>query len=157
MSNKNRDDAARLYVRENKPIPEIAVMLAVSPKTVYRWRNDDARKGDRHDWDRQRQLWHMSPRELIGLYIESVKELVLDLYGEPQKLADSKTADAITKHIANINRIDPAAQYLGIAIDLMRQIDLYLSETDTDLQAKLSRHWEAIKKRLVLYSQERRL
>lgn len=157
MSSEKRKEAVRLYVRENLSIAEISRRIETADKTIYRWKRDDAAKGDRHNWDLQRDLWHMSPRELIGLYVESVKELVLTLHQDPERLADSRTADAITKHIANINRIDPSNQYLGIALDLMRRIDSYLQEVDPELQARMARHWEPIKTRLVEYSQERRL
>ena len=146
-----RDEARRLYVREGRTISEIAAMLAVSDKTVYRWRTQDAQSDEQHGWDRLRRLWHMSPRELIGLYTDSVKAAIIDLSSDPSQLADVRTADAISKHVANIQRLNPTAQYLGIAIDLVRQIDAYLAEHAPELRQKLVKHWEPIKARLVRY------
>jgi len=154
MARKKKDDspdnhgeARRLFVEEGKAVQEIAEALGVTPQTVYRYKADDA--ADSEDWDRLRKVWAMSPSEISNLYAYALKRLLMKVDADPQLLLNPATADAITKNIKNLQRIDPRHQYIGAVIDLVKAADQYLGEQDTKLQTTMRGHWDAIKNRMV--------
>jgi transposase len=147
-----REEAERLYVRQSLSCPAIAAELEVNEGTVYRWKAEAAEKGEAGDWDVQRRIYHMSPKELTAIYAESVKAWLVKIKAQPELLADSKIADAIAKHISVMQKIDTRGQYLGVAIDLIKVTNSWLAENQPDLKAKLDPYWDAIYQELVTYS-----
>jgi hypothetical protein len=147
-----REEAERLYVREDMPCPAIAKQLEVNAGTVYRWKEDAAAKGEALDWDVQRRIYHMSPRELMAIYAESVKAWMIKIKANPELLSDSKIADAISKHISVMQKIDIRGQYLGVAIDLIKVINVWLAEHEPELKGKMDRHWDQIYEALKAYT-----
>jgi transposase-like protein len=139
-----REEAERLYVRQGMSCPAIAEQLEVNSGTVYRWKEDAAEKGEALDWDAQRRIYSMSPRELLAIYAESVKAWILELKKNPKLLADPKIADAISKHISAMQKIDPRSQYLGVAIDLIKTANIWLAEHEPELKTKMESHWDQI-------------
>jgi transposase len=152
-----REEAERLYVRQSMSCPAIAAELGVNEGTVYRWKAESAEKGEAQDWDVQRRIYNMSPRELTAIYAESVKAWLVKIKANPELLSDSKIADAIAKHISVMQKIDTRSQYLGVAIDLIKVINGWLAENHADLKAKLDPYWDAIYQELVNYSTKRGL
>jgi transposase len=155
--NDKREEAERLYVRQSLSCPAIAAELGVNEGTVYRWKADAAEKGEAADWDVQRRIYHMSPKELTAIYAESVKAWLVKIKAQPELLADSKIADAIAKHISVMQKIDTRSQYLGVAIDLIKVTNSWLAENQPELKAKLDPYWDAIYQELVNYSTKRGL
>jgi hypothetical protein len=155
--NDKREEAERLYVRQSLSCPAIAAELGVNEGTVYRWKADAAEKGEAADWDVQRRIYHMSPKELTSIYAESVKAWLVKIKAQPELLADSKIADAIAKHISVMQKIDTRSQYLGVAIDLIKVTNSWLAENQSDLKEKLDPYWDAIYQELVNYSTKRGL
>jgi hypothetical protein len=147
-----REEAERLYVRQSMSCPAIAEQLEVDPGTVYRWKADAAGKGEALDWDVQRRVYLMSPRELFAIYAESVKGWMLKIKENPELLSDSKIADAISKHISVMQKIDTRGQYLGVAIDLIKVINVWLAEHEPDLKEKMESHWDEIYEALKQYT-----
>ena len=139
-----REEAERLYVRQGMPCPAIAEQLEVNAGTVYRWKEDAAAKGEALDWDTQRRIYTMSPKELLAIYAESVKAWILELKKNPKLLADPKVADAICKHISAMQKIDPRSQYLGVAIDLIKTANAWLAEHEPELKTRMEPFWERI-------------
>jgi transposase len=152
-----REEAERLYVRQSMSCPAIAAELGVNEGTVYRWKAESAEKGEAQDWDVQRRIYNMSPRELTAIYAESVKAWLVKIKANPELLSDSKIADAIAKHISVMQKIDTRSQYLGVTIDLIKVINGWLAENHADLKAKLDPYWDAIYQELVNYSTRRGL
>ena len=147
-----KEEAERLYVRQGMGCPAIAEQLEVDPGTVYRWKAEAAAKGEALDWDVQRRIYNMSPRELMAIYAESVKAWILKIKANPELLSDSKTADAISKHISVMQKLDTRGQYLGVAIDLIKVINIWLSENEPELKEKIEPHWDAIYDALKTYT-----
>jgi hypothetical protein len=147
-----REEAERLYVRQSMPCPAIAAELGVNEGTVYRWKADSAEKGEAQDWDVQRRIYNMSPRELTAIYAESVKAWLVKIKTQPELLADSKIADAIAKHISVMQKIDTRSQYLGVALDLIKVTNNWLAENQPGLKAKLGPYWDAIYQELANYA-----
>jgi transposase-like protein len=147
-----REEAERLYVREDMPCPSIAKQLGVNAGTVYRWKEDAAAKGEALDWDVQRRIYHMSPRELMAIYAESVKAWMIKIKANPELLSDSKIADAISKHISVMQKIDIRGQYLGVAIDLIKVINVWLTEHEPELKGLMEPHWDQIYEALKAYT-----
>jgi len=147
-----REEAERLYVRQSMTCPAIASELEVDPGTVYRWKAEAAEKGEALDWDVQRRIYNMSPRELTAIYAESVKAWMLKTKANPELLSDSKIADAISKHISVMQKIDTRGQYLGVAIDLIKVVNIWLGENDPELKEKMEPHWDAIYEALKNYT-----
>ena len=141
---EKREEAERLYVRGTSSCPSIAEQLGVSPGTVYRWKSDAAEKGEASDWDTQRRVFHMSPRELIAIYAECFKSWVLKLKETPELLADPKIADAIAKHASVLLKLDPKGQYIGVALDLVEVINAWLDENEPELKVLMDGCWERI-------------
>lgn len=150
--NDKRDEAERLYVRQSMTCPAIAAELGVNEGTVYRWKTEAAEKGESSDWDTQRRIYNMSPRELTAIYSESVKAWLVKIKQNPDLLADSKIADAIAKHISVMQKIDTRGQYLGVSIDLIKVTNQWLAENQPELKAKLEPYWDNIYQELVNYS-----
>ena len=147
-----RDEAERLYVRSSMTCPAIAAELEVNESTVYRWKSEAAEKGEAMDWDVQRRIYNMSPREMVGMYAESVKAWLVQIKANPELLSDPKIADAISKHISVMQKIDVRSQYLGVAIDLIKVANSYLAENQPELKAKMEPYWDGIYNELVNYS-----
>ena len=147
-----RDEAARLYVRRSMAPASVAKEIGVSESTVYRWRAESAERGEAFDWDAQRRIYNLSPRELVGLYVETVKAWLVRVKADPEVLADSKLADAMSKHISSIQKIDSRSQYLGVAIDLIRVANSWLGENQPKLKEKLDPYWDAIYQELANYA-----
>ncbi len=147
-----RDEAERLYVRSSMTCPAIAAELGVNESTVYRWKGESAERGEALDWDVQRRIYNMSPREMVGMYAESVKAWLVQIKSNPELLSDPKIADAISKHISVMQKIDVRSQYLGVAIDLIKVANSYLAENQPGLKARMEPYWDAIYNELVNYS-----
>jgi transposase-like protein len=147
-----REEAERLYVRQSMSCPAIAEQLKVDQGTVYRWKAEAQKKGEALDWDVQRRIYNMSPRELTAIYAESVKAWMIKIKANPGLLSDSKIADAISKHISVMQKIDTRGQYLGVAIDLIKVINIWLTENEPELKEKIEPHWDQIYEALKQYS-----
>jgi len=139
-----REEAERLYVRQGMSCPAIAEQLEVNAGTVYRWKEDAAEKGEALDWDAQRRIYSMSPRELMAIYAEALKAWILKIKANPELLSDPKVADAIAKHISVMQKIDARGQYLGVAIDLIKTANAWLAEREPELKAKMEPCWDQI-------------
>jgi len=147
-----REEAERLYVREALSCQSIAERLAVDPGTVYRWKSESAKKGEAKDWDTQRRIFTLSPRELTAIYAETVKTWMVRLKEQPELLSDSKVADAISKHISVLQKIDTRGQYLGVAIDLIKIANIWLAENEPELKARMEPCWDRIYESLREYA-----
>jgi predicted DNA-binding protein YlxM (UPF0122 family) len=143
----NHQEAKRLYVEEGITILDIATKLNLSVQAIYKYRSSDFEAGD--DWDRQRKIWVMSPSEISSLYAYSLKRLLVTVDSDPRMLMKPAIADAITKNIKNLQRIDPRHQYMGAIIDLIKAADQYLGDYDEKLQDTMRKHWDKIKNRMV--------
>jgi transposase len=146
-----RGEAERLYVVQGMSCPAIAEQLEVDQGTVYRWKAESAEKNKDFDWDSQRRIYNMSPRELTAIYAETLKAWILQVKTNPATLADPKIADAIAKHISVMQKIDARGQYLGMAIDLIKVSNTWLAEHEPELKAKMENCWDQIYDALKLY------
>jgi hypothetical protein len=153
--NDKREEAERLYVRQGMSCPAIAAQLEVNAGTVYGWKKEAAEKGEALDWEVQRRIYNMSPRELTAIYAESVKAWMIQIKANPGLLSDSKIADAISKHISVMQKIDTRGQYLGVSIDLIKVINIWLAEHEPELKGKMEPHWDQIYEALKLYSTQK--
>jgi len=143
----NHKEAKRLYIEDGLSIGDIATKLGLTIQTVYKYKSSDLEANE--DWERQRKVWAMSPSEISNLYAYSLKRLLLQVDTDPKMLLNPAIADAITKNIKNLQRIDPRHQYMGAIIDLVRAADQYLGETDGRLQEAMRKHWDIIKDHMV--------
>ena len=146
-----REEAERLYVRQSMPCPAIAEQLGVDQGTVYRWKAEAASKGESLDWDAQRRIYNMSPRELIAIYSEALKAWILEIQKNPALLSDPKIADAIAKHISVMQKIDIRGQYLSVAVDLIKVSNTWLAENEPELKVKMESLWDQIYEALKVY------
>ena len=152
-----REQAENLYVKQSKTCVAIAQELGVDPGTIYRWKAEAAKKGEMLDWDAQRRVYNLSPDELKAMYAESVKAWIIQIKADPNLLSDPKIADAISKHISVMQKLDTRGQYYSVALDLMKVINLYLCEHEPEIKEKLAQHWDNIIGALMKYSTEKRV
>lgn len=156
MAHKDkRLDAEKLYIKDGLSCAAIASALKVNEGTVYRWKNEAAEQGDGADWDAQRRVYNLSPREMFAMYAESVKAFIVQLQKSPEQLGDGKIADAIAKHVSVLQKLDTRGQYKGVALDLIKVINVYISENLPEVKEKLEPHWDAIFERLIKYATEK--
>jgi transposase-like protein len=147
-----RLEAEKLYVKDGLPCRDIASALGVNEGTVYRWKGEAAEKGEASDWDAQRRVYNMSPREMFAIYAESVKTWIAQIKQSPELLADGKIADAIAKHVSVLQKLDTRSQYMGVALDLIKITNRWLSENLPELKEKMEPHWESVYQELQKYS-----
>jgi transposase len=147
-----RDEAEKLYVRQSMSCPAIAAEIGVNEGTVYRWKAEAAEKGEASDWDALRRVYNMSPREMFAIYAETVKAWIAQLQKDPDKLSDGKIADAIAKHVSVLQKLDTRSQYLGVALDLIKIANQWLTENQPEIKTKIDPYWESIYQELVKYS-----
>lgn len=153
---EKRDKAELLYVKRTMPCKAIAEELGVDAGTVYRWKTEAA-KDSALDWDAKRRAYQVSPDELKMLFAESMKEAILCASRNPEVLMDSKKADALAKNLKVLQSIDVRGQYLGVAYDLVKVINIWLSENDPELKTQMEPHWDHIYEALKEYSTSRRV
>jgi transposase len=146
-----REEAEKLYVRKSLTCPQIAAELRLNEGTVYRWKSEAA-EIEATDWDAQRRVYNLSPREMFAIYAETVKTWIANLQKSPEQLADGKIADAIAKHVSVLQKLDTRGQYLGVALDLIKIANQWLSENQPELKEKMEPYWENIYQTLVNYS-----
>jgi transposase len=156
-ANDRREEAEKLYVRQSMACPQIAKTLGTGEGTVYRWKAEAAEKGEAFDWDAQRRVFNMSPREMFAIYAETVKTWIVQLQKTPELLADGKIADAIAKHVSVLQKLDTRSQYLGVALDLIKAASQWLSENRPEVKEKIDPYWESIYQELVRYSSQKGL
>ena len=147
-----RIEAEKLYVKNGLSCPAVAENLGVNEGTIYRWKAEAAAKGEAAGWDAQRRVYNMSPRELFAIYAESVKTWVVQIQQNPSLLSDGKIADAIAKHVSVLQKLDTRSQYLGVALDLIKTANQWLSENQPEVKERLDPYWENIYQELVKYS-----
>ena len=149
---EKRAEAERLYVRKSMSCPSIADLLGVDVGTVYRWRVQAADEGGVSDWDTQRGIYNLSPRELAAVYSEMVKTWLITLKANPDLMADGKIADAMAKHISALRKMDTRGQYMGAITDLIEVTNTWLAEHQPELKARLDPYWDSIFEELKEYS-----
>jgi hypothetical protein len=147
-----RKEAESLYVRQDMSCPQIAEALGVNEGTVYRWKAEAAERGKSRDWDSLRRVYNMSPRELVAIYAEALKQWMVKIKQDPGLLADGKIADAIVKHVSVLQKLDTRSQYLGAVTDLIEVANKWLAENQPEMKAKMEPHWEGIYQYLKEYS-----
>lgn len=152
MASEKKEEAEKRYVRLSLSCADIAKELGVSESTVYRWKAEGAEKGELSDWDAQRRTYNMSPGEMVAIYAESVKAWLIQIKANPDKLADPKIADALSKHVSVMQKIDTRGQYLGVALDLIKTANEWLAEHAPEVKEAMEKHWESIYQAMVQYS-----
>lgn len=150
--NEKREEAEKLYVKDGLTCPAIAERLGVNEGTVYRWKSEAAENGEAADWDGQRRVYNMSPREMFAIYAETVKSWIVNLQKNPELLKDGKIADAIAKHVSVLQKLDTRSQYLGVALDLIKIANQWLAENQPGIKTKIDPYWENIYQELVKYA-----
>ena len=105
--NANKSRAMQLYL-DGFSVEEIAQKMGVTDSTVYRWKREDG-ENEMTDWDSIAEIIDMPLPVLAKVYAYSIKKCIFDMKKNTDELKDSKAADAITKHIAILKKIDPAA------------------------------------------------
>jgi transposase-like protein len=152
-----RTEAEKLYVKSGLSCAAIAETLDVGEGTIYRWKAEAAEKGEAGDWDAQRRVYNLSPREMFAVYAESVKTWIAGLQKNPELLADGKIADAIAKHVSVLQKLDTRGQYKGVALDLIKVVNLWLAENQPELKEKIEPYWDGIFSELIKYATDKGL
>lgn len=147
-----RLEAEKLYIKNGLSCSAIAEELKVNEGTVYRWKAEAGEKGEAQDWDSQRRVYNLSPREMFAIYAETVKSWIMKINENPEMLADGKIADAIVKHMSVLKKLDTRGQYLGVSLDLIKIANQWLAENQPELKEKLTPYWDNIYEELVKYS-----
>lgn len=138
-----KERAERLYVEEAICVTEIAQKLDIPAQTIYRWLAA-AKDKEGFDWDEQRKNFALSPKALVDLYAKAFKRWVLKIQKDIDIMANPQVADAISKHISTLKKLDPRFNYLGAILDIIQISDDYLKENDPPLRTRMEKHWPAI-------------
>jgi DNA-binding CsgD family transcriptional regulator len=141
---QKREEAERLYVKKFMSCQAIAAALKINEGTVYRWKAKAAGQGEKEDWDAKRRNLRVSGQELIELYIDIVKDSFIELKNNPGAIWDSKKADAFTKHVNNIRKLDIRGQYMEVALELIKIINRWLAANQPELREKMVPCWDGI-------------
>jgi transposase-like protein len=126
--NFDRLRAKQLYIEETKGVKEIAALLGVPEKTIYRWR-DDA-KGTPEDWDKDREIVQLTPlaasKRMLILAIKKLDEMVAT------GSFDSKSADAFAKTVKSVRTLQKDVDIPGNILLGMNEFIEYLREHHPD-------------------------
>jgi hypothetical protein len=153
--NDKRIEAERLYTCRSMTCPGIARELGVNEGTVYRWRKAAAKKGENDDWDIKRRS--LSPVELVITFTRALMAGIATINKNPDLIFDSKKADALTKNLNVLQKIDIRGQYLHVMIDLVNVTNLFLAKNDPDLKRKMERHWDGIHEEMIKYAENQQV
>jgi transposase-like protein len=152
---EKRTEAEHLYVSTSLSISAIAEALGVDAGTVYRWRSEAARAGEGQDWDYRRQVQALSFDKLKSVFREAIRSAINKIEEDPTLLLNPKFADALSKIIKSLERIDPRASHFGAIEDLIKVTSQWLTEHEPDIKARLDPYWDSIFQELVNYSTKR--
>lgn len=145
---ETKSQAEKLYVEEALSIVEIADKLSVPAKTIYRWMAEAKQKGEEFDWDEQKRNFALSPQALVNIYAKAFKRWILKIQKDIDAMANPQVADAISKHISTLKKLDPRFNYLGAILDVIQISDDYLREHDPDLRVRMEEHWPQIQAKI---------
>ena len=154
---EKREQAEKLYVKKLLTCAAIAEELGIDQATVYRWKNDAAKKDSAMDWDAKRRAYNVSPDELKAFFAETLKEMILKIRENPDLLLDSKQMDALIKALKVLQAIDVRGKYISVVLDLVKIINIYLAEHEPEIKSKMESHWDRIYEALVAYATERKV
>ena len=119
-----RLDARRLYSEELIPVGEIATRLQVPEKTVYRWKSEDAARGQ--DWDKERETLRLTSfsayKQAIKIAVDKLTAIATS--GE----INFKDADGLTKIIKAAKSLYRDVDSLGNIILAMNEFADFLAE-----------------------------
>ncbi|MDR1175341.1 MAG: DUF1804 family protein [Treponema sp.] len=144
-----REQAENLYVRQSMTCPQIAAELGVNDGTVYRWKADAAAQGETTDWEALRRAYNLSSRELLSIYSEGLKILILNFKKNPEMLLDPKNADSIVKHVSVLDKLNKLSNYPGAILDLIKAANQWLAENQPELKTNMEPYWDNIYQELV--------
>jgi hypothetical protein len=141
-------EAKQRYISISITCAALAKELQVDPKTVCRWKAEDAQKGEAQSWDYQLQVHSMSFGELRAIFREAITMGIAKLKSNPEELFNAKTADTLSKMMKSLENIDPQTQYFSAIIDLIRVANTWLLDHQPELQAMIAPYWECIRQAL---------
>lgn len=147
MAHKNevKEKAERLYVKEDSSVIEIADKLDIPAQTIYRWMSQVKGK-EGFDWEQRRGYFALSPKALADLYAKKFRRWVSRIQDDTDLMANPQIADAISKHISTLKKLDPRFNYSGAILDVIHISDKYLEENAPKLRKRMKAHWPEIQK-----------
>jgi len=143
-----KNKAEKLYVEDALSVIEIADHLRIPAQTIYRWITEAKDKGEGFDWNKQRKNFALSPQALVDIYAQGFKRWILKIQKDIDIMANPQVADAISKHISTLKKLDPRFNYLGAILDIIQISDDYLKENDPPLRTRMEKHWPAIQTKI---------
>lgn len=135
-----RLDAKRYFCEELKEIPEIAILIRIPEKTIYRWKSEDMEKGI--DWDKERAA-------IRETSFSAGKQMLLALNSRLSKMVEEIKAEgkinpsevyALRQLLLSIKSMEKDVDALGNIILSMNEFADFLSQRDPDILTKLQPH-----------------
>jgi hypothetical protein len=81
---------------------------------------------------------------MYTLFVEPLKLQLIEIQQNPSRLMDPKAADALSKSVSILEKMDPRDHYRGVILDLIRFINRWLAENQPEAKVIMEKHWEAI-------------
>jgi hypothetical protein len=78
---------------------------------------------------------------------------IAEVKSDPRLLFDPRKADALTKNIAVLQKIDVRGQYLHVTLDLIKVINGWLGENRPELKRALEPCWDSIHEEMIKYAE----
>ena len=110
--------AEKLRVEDTLSIIEIAQRLEIPAQTIYHWLAAVKDK-EGFDWNEQRKTFSLSPKAMIEIYAQGFKRWIPKIQKDIDIMANPQTADAISKHISTLKKLDPHLNYLGAILNVI--------------------------------------
>ena len=140
--NKRRE-ARKLYVHERKPLTLIALAIDVPERTIRRWKDDGAKRGD--NWDEARAASSIAADGLEGFMAEVIENFATmyratleDLKNKTDLPVDERVkmfaslADSFNKTVSAAGRIAPRISELGVAMDVVKRLGDFVARYHPD-------------------------
>jgi uncharacterized protein YjcR len=133
----DRIDARMLYSMEMKEVAEISTILNVPEKTLYRWKQEDGKRGT--DWDKDRESFRRTPaaraEELFEAAIKKFQEIV-DNMAEASAI-DSQALFAVDKILDRYEKMRKRQHMYPYILTMVRELTELLEDENSELLQEL--------------------
>jgi transposase len=131
MENVKKKQAYILYVEHDLDAKEVARIVGVSERTIWRWNKKE-------NWRNMRSIRALAPAKLASFYYQQ-SEVIMQTAVKEKRLLTDKEVAIISKLSATVMRLEKG-DGVGFNIRAMDNFLAYLSKNDLQLAKSIGDH-----------------